>query len=96
MAGHFAFARQRKKSKSENLEVHVDVQVDFDRLAVLHGRLEFVLPHGLDGLLIQSHANAAETCTCEGLPCSSTQRYTCTLPENLALRASSENSGSTE
>src|SRR5665213_864714 len=41
-------------------EVDVDVQIDFDGLAVQHGRLELVLPDRLHGLLVQPHSDAAD------------------------------------
>ena len=44
----------------EDLEVHFDIQLHKNRLSILHSWLEPILPHRLDGLLVQTHTNAAE------------------------------------
>ncbi len=53
-AGFFLTSR----SKSINLEVNFHIHLHGHRLAILHRRLELVLPHRFHGLLVQSHANA--------------------------------------
>src|SRR6266550_1358274 len=40
-------------------EIYFNVDRYRDWLAVLHGRLEFPLPHGFDGLLVQAQAQTA-------------------------------------
>jgi len=41
------------------MEVHVDYDLDRHRVPLVHGRPKFILPHGIDRLLIQSHAEMA-------------------------------------
>src|SRR5437868_14763468 len=45
---------------SEDLEVDFDVHLHWNRMAALHGRLEAILSHRVDCLLVQTHADAAQ------------------------------------
>ena len=92
----FAIPLLHKIPALEDLEVNLDVQLHQHRLSVFHRWLELYCFTASMAFSSSPMPTPRITRTWLGCPLVSTHRLTSTLPATFALRASSENSGSTE
>jgi hypothetical protein len=50
------------------VEVHVNQDLHGNRMPLVHGRMESVLPDCFDGFLVQSHAEVTDEANVLGIP----------------------------